>query len=449
MADKEIARMMKRMFRTKRFWALALIFITILSASLVGRWSTRDVSAGAETYEKLKVFTEVLSVVRRNYVEETDTDTLVYDALKGMIRSLDPHSSFLKPDEYKEMQVDTRGEFGGLGIQISMKDGVLTVIEPIEDTPAWRAGVKSGDMIIKIEDEPTKDMTLQDAVSKMRGPKGSPVTISIMREGFKKPKPFTIVRDIIKVKSVKYHVMDDNVGYLKLQQFQERSADELLEAVKNLKKEKVGGLILDLRNNPGGLLTSAVDVTSQFLAGEKLVVYIKGRDGDKTEYLSNGKPSFAAKPMVVLVNQQSASASEIVAGALKDWKRATIIGMQSFGKGSVQSVIPLSDGSGLRLTTARYYTPRGTSIQNTGISPDIEVEIEAKDGTKSHPIIREKDLEGRLDNDQHSDAGPGGEGQETAVSISQLDEKDDTQLQKAREHIKKLMTEKRNAPARR
>lgn len=428
---------MHRIFRTRRFWALAVVFILILSVALVGKWSTQSVSAQAETYEKLKVFTEVLSVVTRNYVEEVDPEKLIYDALKGMLRSLDPHSGFLTPEAYKEMQVDTRGEFGGLGIQIAIRDEILTVIAPIEDTPAWRAGIEAGDKIIKIEGESTQEMTLQDAVNMMRGPKGTSVTITIVREGLKKPRDYTIVRDIIKIKSVKFKVMENNIGYVKLQQFQERTADDLRKALREFGEQEISGLILDLRNNPGGLLKSAVDVTSQFLPDEKLVVYIKDREGTRNEYRSNGRPAISPLPMVVLVNQGSASASEIVAGALKDWDRAVVLGVQTFGKGSVQSVIPLSDGSGLRLTTARYYTPKGTSIQNTGITPDIEVKIEAGNGVQEHPVVREKDLEGRLDNDQEKNLEVNGmDEEETAVLASQLSEEEDTQLQRAVDLLK-------------
>jgi len=447
MAERKVIQGVMKMFRAKRFLALTLVSVVIGSAALVSKWSTSDVSAGPEAYEKLKVFTEVLSVVKNNYVEDVPTDRLVYDALKGMIRDLDPHSSFLTPEEFKEMQVDTKGEFGGLGIQIAIKEGVLTVISPIEDTPAWKVGIQAGDAIVKIDGESTADMTLQEAVTRMRGPRGTSITITIMREGFKEPRPFTIVRDIIKVKSVKVKPVEDGIAVVKLQQFQERTSDELRKALKDLKKQNMKGLILDLRNNPGGLLTSAVDVSSEFLPGEKLVVYIKGRDGDRSEYRSSGKPFAPDIPVVVLVNQGSASASEIVAGALKDWNRAVILGTQTFGKGSVQSVIPLSDGSGLRLTTARYYTPKGTSIQNTGISPDIEVKIEHKEGVEEHPVIRERDLEGRLENDQAGDVRDNGGEKETAVFISQLDEKDDTQLQKAKEYLKKVIAEKGNVPA--
>ncbi|MCG2710450.1 MAG: S41 family peptidase [Thermodesulfovibrionales bacterium] len=340
------------------------------------------------------------------------------------------------------MQLETKGEFGGIGIQIGIKDGVLTVIAPIEDTPAYNAGIKAGDKIIKVNGESTRDMGLHDAVSKMRGQKGTSVSITIMREGWKDTKDFTIVRDIIKVKSVKSKVIEDNIGYVKLSQFQERTADDLEAALSKLEKQNITSLILDLRNNPGGLLNSAVDVSSQFLPAGKVVVSIKGRSGEKAEYLTEdskvseqeGKKAkmFSAIPMIVLVNQGSASASEIVAGALKDWNRAVILGVQTFGKGSVQSVVPLSDGSGLKLTTARYYTPKGISIQSTGITPDIIVKLEQKNGAKEHTVVREKDLERHLKNDQLEEKPKTPE--ETApIEVS---EKDDIQLQRAIDLLK-------------
>jgi carboxyl-terminal processing protease len=341
----------------------------------------------------------------------------------------------MTPDDYKEMQVETKGEFGGLGIQISIRKGVLTVIAPIEDTPAWRAGIKAGDMIVKIEDEPTKDMTLQDAVKRMRGPKGTEVTITIAREGEKKHLDFTIVRDKIKVKSVKFKIIEEDIGYVKINQFQERTAKDLGKALDKLDGDNVSSLILDLRNNPGGLLSSAVDVSGHFLPRGTLVVYTKDRAGQKKEYKTR-TGSASEKPMVVIVNHGSASASEIVSGALKDWKRAVVLGTKTFGKASVQSVIPLSDGSGLRLTTARYYTPKGTSIQNTGITPNITVELKAVNGATEHVIVREKDLEGSLDNDQKK---KGKEEMEKAV-LSAASDDDDTQLKRAIDLLKTWTT---------
>lgn len=419
------------MFHRKAVIAAVIIFTIASAGVLIGRWSTTTVDA-EEVYEELKVFTEAISIVRKNYVEEVKPKDLIYGAIKGMLGALDPHSGFMTPAQYKEMQVDTKGEFGGLGIQIGVKDGLLTVIAPIEDTPAYRAGIHAGDKIIKINNELTKSMSLQDAVGKMRGAPATSVVITILREGWKETKDFTILREIIKIKSIKSKVLGDNIGYIKLIQFQEQTSTDLSTAMEALMKEKINSLILDLRNNPGGLLNSAVDVSSQFLQQDKLVVFIKDKKGGKVEYKSSKSKTDFTLPMVVIVNQGSASASEIVAGALKDWNRAVIIGTQTFGKGSVQSVIPLGDGSALRLTTARYYTPKGISIQTTGITPDIVVKQELKEGEKSRPVIREKDLERHLKN---------GESEEMPVEPEEalpleIEEKDDVQLQRAIDLLK-------------
>ncbi|MEW6214493.1 MAG: S41 family peptidase [Nitrospirota bacterium] len=411
---------------------LVLIFVVVSTGIFIGRWSVNNVGAEGAGYEELKIFTEVLSIVRKNYVEDVKPKDLIYDALKGMLSSLDPHSGFMTPEAYKEMQVETKGEFGGIGIQIGIKDGMLTVIAPIEDTPAYRAGIKAGDKIIRINNEFTKDMGLHDAVRKMRGVPNTPVTITILREGWKETKDFTITREIIKIKSVKYRLIEDGIGYIKISQFQEQTADDLSNAIEKLMEEKINAFILDLRNNPGGLLHSAVNVTSQFLPPGKLVVYTKGKTGERTEYnTEEGKPNYTI-PMVVLVNEGSASASEIVAGALKDWNRAVILGTQTFGKGSVQSVIPLSDGSGLRLTTARYYTPKGMSIQATGIVPDIVVRLKTKERDKGHPVLREKDLERHLEDEQMEEKP---KEPEEMVPI-EVEEKEDIQLQRAIDLLK-------------
>ncbi len=407
----------------------------LIGGLLVSETPMKIADAEPQDYQDLRLFTEALTIIKNSYVEEVDTKDLIYGALKGMLRTLDPHSAFMPPDEYKEMQIDTRGEFGGLGIQIGIKKGMLTVIAPIEDTPAWKAGLKAGDKIIKVDGESTRDMTLFEAVKKMRGPRGTEVTITIMREGWKEPRDFTITRDIIKIKSVKYRVVDDGIGYVKINQFQERTASELESALKSLKEKEVDSLVLDLRNNPGGLLTSAVDVTEQFLPPDRLVVYIKGRTGDKTEYKTKGNRPYYDMPMIVLVNHGSASASEIVAGALKDWKRAVLLGVKTFGKGSVQSVIQLSGGSGLRLTTAKYYTPKGISIQNEGIEPDIVVKIKPQNG-EAYPVIREKDLEHHLENEQKPEEEKQQKKEEKEVAPIQVDEDNDVQLQRAIDLLK-------------
>ncbi len=418
------------MLLKKKWLVVTVIFSLALFGAVIGRWAVETVGA-QNGYEELRTFTEVLTMIKKNYVDEVKTKDLVTGAIKGMLQSLDPHSGYMTPDAFKELQVETKGEFGGLGIQIGIKDGLITVIAPIEDTPAYRIGIKAGDKILKISGESTKNMGLTDAVSKMRGPKGTPITLLIFREGWKEPKDFTIVRDIIRIKSVKSKALGDGIGYIRLTQFQESTSNDLSSALEKLKKEGITSLILDLRNNPGGLLNSAVEVSEQFLPAKKLVVYIKSRNGEKTEYYTERETKYYADiPMVVLVNQGSASASEIVAGAVKDWNRAVIIGVQTFGKGSVQSLIPLADGSGLRLTTAKYYTPKGISIQGVGITPDIVVKLESKNG-KEHVVIREKDLDRHLKNEQQKE---GAEEKETAPA--EVEEKDDLQLQRAIDTLK-------------
>lgn len=409
----------------KKITISALILIIAFVGIIIGRWSAAQSSDSV--YEDLRTFTEVFTTITKNYVEEVKPHDLIISAIKGMVNSLDPHSAYLTPEAYKEFQTETKGEFGGIGIQIGIKDGVLTVIAPIEDTPAWKAGIKAGDKILKIDGQSTKDMNINDAVSKMRGPKGKSVTLTIQRDEWKEPKDITIVRDIIKIKSVKYKMIDKEIGYIKLIQFQEGTAQDLSSALQTLKESGMRSLILDLRNNPGGLLQSAVDVAEQFLPPKHLVVSIKGRAGEKIDYYTeSSRPSYTDIPMIVLVNQGSASASEIVAGALQDWGRALILGVQTFGKGSVQSLIPLSDGSALKLTTAKYYTPKGRSIHAVGITPDIVVKLESKNG-KEVPVIREKDLEQHL---------KGGKVEPQEKAPQEVDEKDDTQLQRAIEILK-------------
>jgi carboxyl-terminal processing protease len=421
----------------KRYSIIVILFLTVgLSGVIVSRWSANTIGADEGPYNKLKIFTEVMSLVKKNYVEEVDNDTLIDGAIKGMLTNLDPHSSYLTPDMFREMQIDTRGEFGGLGIQIGIKDGVLTIIAPIEDTPAYRAGVKAGDKIIKIEGESTKDMSLQDAVSKLRGKKGTPVTITVFREGIKENIDFTIVRDIIQLKSIKSKVIDNDIGYIKLTQFHEKSADELADSLQQLEGSRIHALILDLRNNPGGLLNVSIDVAGQFLPKKKLVVYTKDRQGKKVEYKTHSRYKHYDYPMFVLVNEGSASASEIVAGALRDWNRAVLLGTKTFGKGSVQTVIPLSDGSGLRLTTAKYYTPNDKSIQATGITPDIVVvaKEEKEKQEKTHDIVREQDLDNHLENEQNRETEE--ETVPDVIEIEKESEEQDIQLQRAVDLIK-------------
>jgi carboxyl-terminal processing protease len=355
------------------------VFITgvllLLTLSLGGTSASKSTDTGA-TYENLKLFTEVLSIVQSQYVDEVPPKDLVYSAIRGTLRGLDPHSSFLDPEMYREMQVETSGTFGGLGIEITLKDDVLTVVSPIDGTPAHRAGLHSGDRIVKIEGISTKDLSLADAVKRMRGKPGTKVTISILREGWTEPRDFTITREQIHVQSVRSQNLEPGIGYIRLRQFQEQTPGDL-EAVleKFTRNGKLQGLVLDLRNDPGGLLTAAVEVTEKFLEDGKLIVYTEGRVRNQSmRFTAHSKKAYLEFPIVVLVNQGSASASEIVAGALQDWGRGIVLGTQTFGKGSVQTIIPLSDGSGLRLTTAKYFTPKGRSIHGKGIAPDIVVE---------------------------------------------------------------------------
>jgi len=385
--------------RARRWWgpAAGVIFLSALAVWYVAA-ASRQAAQADIVYGKLKIFGDVLSVIQNSYVEEVKVDDLVSGAIKGMLQTLDPHSSYLTPDMMKQVEVETRGIFGGLGIEIGIKDGVLTVIAPIEDTPAFRAGLKAMDQIVRIEKEPTKDLTVMDAVKRLRGEPGTKVTIWIMREGFTEPKSVTITRDIIKIKSVKSRPLGDGIGYIKLNQFQQDSDQEVEKAILALQKEKGGlsGLVLDLRNNPGGLLDQAVKVADMFIESG-LIVYTDGRlESQKSKWSAHREGTYTQFPMVVLVNAGSASASEIVSGALQDHRRAVLLGTKTFGKGSVQTILPLEDGSALRLTTARYYTPSGRSIQATGIEPDIEVR-DGREPSDRHPgMLREKDIEGHL-----------------------------------------------------
>jgi len=372
--------------RQRRGWYLGpVVVVALLLGVLIGKGWERTGHA-TETYEELKTFSEVLTQIQKHYVEDVKPKDLVQGAIRGMLATLDPHSAYMTPEMFKEIQVETKGEFGGVGIQIGIKDNRLAVIAPIEGTPAQRAGVRAGDFIIKVNDETTKDLTLMDAVQRMRGPKGTKVNLTIQRDGTPDPLVFTLTRDIIKIESVKSKVLDNNIAYVRLTQFQESTARDLSRVLKQFREQKLSSTILDLRNNPGGLLTSSVEVSEQFVGPGKLIVYIKGREGRKDEYVSRAKDQLEEYPMIVLVNEGSASASEIVAGALQDWGRAVVIGSTTFGKGSVQTILPLADGSGLRLTTALYYTPKGRSIQATGITPDIVVKAQpvtlAKTGEK-------------------------------------------------------------------
>lgn len=417
----------------KKKMALSVVLITCLTLSIVMPHG-KTKAEPEEMYEKLKVFSDVLSIVQKNYVEETKPEDLIYGAINGMLRTLDPHSSFMGPDLYKELQVETKGSFGGIGIEITIKKGILTIVSPIEDTPAFKAGLKSGDKIIKIAEESTENMTLLDAVKRMRGPAGEKVTISIMRNGFTEPKDFTLTREIISIKSVKHKWLEENtIGYIRLSQFQEKTGAEFNKALDTLEQGDIPliGLVLDLRNNPGGLLDQAVKVCDAFIE-EGLIVYTKGRiEEQQMSFYAHPNTQPHDYPIIVLVNGGSASGSEIVAGALQDHNRAVILGTTTFGKGSVQTIIPLNDNSGLRLTTARYYTPSGKSIQATGIIPDVIVKEDVlhmdEDKKKILQFIKEKDLDGHFE--------PEGETEEI-TSTEEAGVEKDTQLARATQLIK-------------
>jgi len=398
--------MLMRKRRTGVGVAIVLAFLAGVAASEF--LEVRKVGAASkESYEGLETFTNILAIIQKNYVDEVPTKQLIEGAINGMLTSLDPHSAYLTPELYKELQVETKGSFGGLGIEITNKSGMLTVVAPIEDTPAYRAGIKSGDVILKIDGEFTKDMSLVEAVKHMRGPKDTKVRLTIKRDNPTQVFDVTLTREVIKIQSVKYKMLEKGYAYLRLTQFQERTDDDLEHAVRQLDKESGGlqGVVLDLRNNPGGLLTQAVKVSDMFLdAG--LIVYTDGRlENQKQKYFAHKPSTWSDFPMVVLVNGGSASASEIVAGALQDHKRALVLGTTTFGKGSVQTILPMDESSALRLTTARYYTPNGRSIQATGIVPDITMDQGTKvakgdNNSSSVTSLREANLPRHLEHPQ-------------------------------------------------
>jgi len=396
-------------------------------------------AAGSDTYRQLAVFGDIFERVRAQYVTPPDDKSLVENAINGMLTSLDPHSSYLNPDAAKDMRVQTKGEFGGLGIEVTMENELVKVITPIDDTPAAKAGVLAGDFIAKIDGEEVRGLTLNDAVEKMRGPVNTPIKLTILREGADKPIDVTVVRDIIKVKAVKYRVEND-VGYMKITSFTEKTFDDLDKAIEQIQKDipadKLKGYVLDLRLNPGGLLDQAVSVSDTFLdRGE--IVSTRGRDPkDVSRFDSRPGDMIDGKPLIVLINGGSASASEIVAGALQDHRRATVVGTQSFGKGSVQTIIPLAENGALRLTTALYYTPSGKSIQGKGITPDIKVEQPLPDDLKGRDLTRgESDLKGHIKGQEESDEGSG------SAAYVPPEAKDDIQLNYALDLLRGVKTD--------
>ena len=400
---------------------------TAIAASKISDSSSDDSSSEKSSSEKsdklpladLQRFTTVIENIKSYYVKPIDDSTLFENALHGMVGGLDPHSSYLDKEDYADLKTSTTGKFGGLGIEVLPEDGLIRVISPIDDTPAQRAGVQAGDLIIRLNDTPVKGLSPREAIEMMRGEKGTPIVLTIIRQGESKPLQITVIRDIINVRSVRSEMLDDNYGYVRVSQFQTNTGDDFVKAVQQLKKDsngKLKGLIVDLRNNPGGLLDASVQIAGAFLDRDKLkyegvIVYTKGRmAGSQIKEKARSGDILSGAPIIVLVNGGSASASEIVAGALQDHHRAVIMGTQTFGKGSVQTVLPLKDSRGLKLTTALYYTPAGRSIQAEGIKPDISVEaqkipVSADNNDQSNPLnIREEDLRRHLENANNATA---------------------------------------------
>ncbi|MDT7910558.1 MAG: S41 family peptidase [Thermocrinis sp.] len=376
-----------------RFKVFGVALITFALGFIVGFASQGRQSE--DEYKYLRMFTDVLRIIKENYVEPVNTKDLIYGALNGMTKSLDPFSSFFTPKQYESFRQETEGEFGGVGIEIGMEKGRPVVISPIEGTPAFRAGIKPGDVILEIDGEDTSNMSLIDVVQRIRGKVGTKVQLTIYRKGMEKPMKIELERALIKIESVKWTTLGD-VGYIKLSQFNDNVSVQVEKALKELTSQRVKGIILDLRNDPGGLLSEAVNVASLFLPEGKLVVYTRGRNGETQKYFARRKPVVPDDlPVIVLINKGSASASEIVAGALQDYKRAIIVGEKSFGKASVQNIIPLEDGSALKLTVAYYYTPLGRLIHHKGIVPDVQVAMDEKQEEALQEAIRQKKLEGK------------------------------------------------------
>ena len=416
------------MLKKKAIFILSLgIMLGVFMGTCGSVFAERDSSdvatdTDALPYEDLRTFTEIFGRIKRDYVEPVSDKKLLEDAVRGMLSGLDPHSSYLVAEEYQELKEGTTGQFGGLGIEVTMENGFIKVVSPIDDTPAQKAGIKTGDLIVKLDDKPVKGMSLTDAVKKMRGEPGSKIVLTLVREGEEAPLKLTLTRDIIKVKSVKSRMLEKGYGYVRISSFQSGTGDALKEALAALKKENRGnlkGLVLDLGNNPGGVLNAAVEVSDAFLKSG-LIVYTEGRI-ENSEMRFNAAPDdlIDGAPIVVLINAGSASASEIVAGALQDQKRAVIMGEKSFGKGSVQTVLPTSSGAAIKLTTARYYTPSGRSIQAEGIEPDVSlarVKLESLD--KADFIsVKESDLSHHLQN-----------GKKTVIEIKQGEDKNKESL---------------------
>jgi carboxyl-terminal processing protease len=433
---------------TTRLKQTSLVLVGVLAGILLSlnfsAVAQRESARFPLPVDELRAFAEVFGAIKSNYVEPVEDKKLITEAISGMLTGLDPHSAYLDQDAFKELQVGTQGEFGGLGIEVGMEEGFVKVVSPIEDTPAFRAGLKPGDFIIKIDDASVKGMSLNDAVKRMRGKPRTSIRLTIMRKGEAKPFEVTLIRDVIRVQSVKSKLIEPGYGWIRVSQFQEHTGENLVKHLETLYKGgPLKGLILDLRNDPGGLLNGAVGISSAFLQPRATVVSTDGRTedakrkfiaapedylrGNRDDYLKHLPPAIKTVPMVVLVNGGSASASEIVAGALQDHKRATLIGTQTFGKGSVQTILPLGNNTAIKLTTARYYTPSGRSIQAKGITPDIVVEDPT---TPTTGRLREVDLEKHLINEQDPNAAPSEKAEKTSVKPStEADEKPPTPLE--------------------
>ncbi len=419
-------------------WALLVLAVLAAGSTMVSLARSQSASAAnSEIYRQLDLFGEVLERVRSDYVEKPDDPKLIESAINGMLTALDPHSAYLTPKHFRDMQVQTRGEFGGLGIEVTMESGVIKVVAPIDDTPAARAGLMSGDLITHLDKEQILGLTLQEAVDKMRGPVNAPITLTVVRKGTEDPFDVKVTRDVIHINPVKYNAEGDDVGYIRVTTFNEQTTENLQKAVEDLKKQlgpKLKGFVIDLRNNPGGLLDQAISVSDAFL-DQGAIVLTRGRDLEETQR-SNARQGDITdgQKIIVLINGGSASASEIVAGALQDHHRATILGTRSFGKGSVQTIIPLGSNGALRLTTARYYTPSGRSIQAKGIEPEVVVEEELPDELKQKADLQgtrgEANLRGHLKGEDANAEGEGGEDDEQSGSSAYVaPEKDkDTQL---------------------
>ncbi len=423
------------MKKTSILVVLIFILFTINSAREIYSKDVElpDVSVinDEDLYANLEIFSEVINLIQQEYVDVQTPKDILYGALEGMLMSLDPYSQFLAPDSYQELKVETEGEFGGIGIVIAIKDGILTIISPLEDTPGFEAGLQAGDRIVKIDDVSTKNVTLIDAVKKLRGKPNSEVILTILREKEQRLLEFKILRDIIKIESVKeIKVVEENIGYVKILEFQENTLPDFRKALKKLTEDNIQGLILDLRNNPGGLLNIAVDVSSELLPEGKLIVYTKGRNEKQDMKFISKRGSFLEKPLIVLINKGSASGSEILAGAIQDNRRGLILGQASFGKASVQTIIPLKDGSAVRLTTAHYYTPNGSLIFETGIQPDIisDNTSQKRTTTKTEENLSVDELFDELE-----------QGKEEGVKLNKKEKPRDPQLELAIDIMKGLI----------